>query len=303
MKLLIIGGSGLIGSHILRAAKTAGHVVTGTYRTFPLPDLVPLDCADEGAAAALLRNQKPDAVVHAAGWTWVDGCEDDPACAFEENARQPERLARLCQTRGIHFTCFSTSYVFNGTQGPYAEEATPNPINVYSRSKWEGEQRVQDACGGGVLIPRVIYVYGAEAQRKNFAYQVWRALTEGKTMRLPSDQCGNPTYAADIARWLIALLEKRAAGIWNLAGPQPDCTRDQWAERLVSAFEAAGVKRNKAFAIEAVSTAALKQKALRPLRAGMLTQKLASLGLPPTDFTESIRQMLQNDSEWYPLTR
>jgi dTDP-4-dehydrorhamnose reductase len=303
MKLLIIGASGLIGSHLLRAATASGHDAVGTYRNFPRPGLARWDGADEPALAALLRAPQPDAVVHAAGWTWVDGCEDDPARAFEENARQPERLARHCHERGIRVAYVSTSYIFDGAQGPYDEAATPNPLGIYARSKWEGEQRVQAACGGAALLPRVICVYGVEAQRKNFAYQVGRAFAAGGTLRIPSDQRGNPTYAADVARWLIALLERGERGVWNLAGPFPDCTRPQWTEMLVQAFEACGLARHRTFAVEAVPTAVLKQKAPRPLHAGMTAHKLATLNLPPTAFDESVRQMIEQDPEGFAARR
>jgi dTDP-4-dehydrorhamnose reductase len=299
MKIFVIGGSGLVGSHVLRAAALAGHPTVGTYRKFPLPGLVAFDCAVEQTATTLIDKNKPDAVIYAAGWTWVDGCEDDPDRAFEENARQPQCLARLCHTRGIRFVYFSTSYVFDGTRGPYTEEDTPNPINVYSRSKWEGEQRVQDATEGMALIPRVVTVYGAEAQHKNFAWQVWRALEEGWTIRVPSDQISNPTYAADIARWLVALLEQASRGIWNLASPFLDWTRPRWAKALVSAFETAGIRRHPAFSIEEVPTIALGQKALRPLNAGMTTSKLAKLNLPATEFVKSVEEMVRQDREWY----
>jgi len=300
MKILVIGGSGLVGSHVLRATGLAGHATVGTYRKFPLPGLLAFDGAAEQTAIALLDENKPDAVVHAAGWTWVDGCEDDPARAFEENARQPERLARLCHARGIRFVYFSTSYVFDGSRGPYTEEDAPNPINVYSRSKWEGERRVQAAAEGTALIPRVVTVYGADAQHKNFAWQVWRALELGRTMRVPSDQISNPTYAADIARWLVALLEKGSRGIWNLASPLLDWIRPRWAKALVSAFETAGIRRHPAFSIEEVPTIALGQRALRPLNAGMVTAKLARLNLPATEFVKSVEEMVRQDREWYP---
>jgi dTDP-4-dehydrorhamnose reductase len=218
---------------------------------------------------------------------------------MEENARQPEHLARECRRRGIHFTYVSTSYVFDGREGPYAEDASPNPVNVYSRSKWEGEQRVQTACDGEALIPRVICVYGAEARRKNFAYQVRRALTEGQRLRLPADQLGNPTDAGDIARWMVALIERRASGVWHLGGPGPDCARPEWAAMLVGAFEQHGLPRHAGFAVDTVPTAVLQQRALRPLRAGMLTRKLDSLDLPPTAFAESIAEMLRRDREWF----
>lgn len=293
MKILVIGGSGLMGSHILRAARAAGHEAVGTYRKFPLPGLVPLDCADTQAAEALIKREKPEAVVHVAGWTWVDGCEDDPARALAENAEQPESLARICRSVGAHFTYFSTSYVFDGASGPYAEDAAPNPINVYAKSKLEGEQRVREASGNGALIPRVICVYGAEAQRKNFAYQVRQAMEEGKVMMLPADQCGNPTYAWDVARWLLFLLGRKEKGVWHLAGPWPDCTRPEWAEKLTAAFTALGVNRHPDFGWKAVPTAELKQRALRPLKAGIVSSKAARAGLDltPTDFTQSVREL------------
>lgn len=290
MKILIIGGSGLIGSHLLKAARAAGHVAVGTYRKSPQPGLLPLDAGDLASAGQLLEKEKPDAMIHAAGWTWVDGCEEDPARAFAENAGQPSDLARLCHQRGVHFTYFSTSYIFNGQAGPYAEEATPDPINVYSKSKWAGEQQVREASNGTALLPRVICVYAAEAQKKNFAYQVLKAMRAGKTMTLPSDQCGNPSYAGDIARWTVALVEKRASGPWHLGGPWPDCTRIEWAEKLVAAFKTQGIHPQPGFSIQPVTTAELKQKALRPLKAGMISTKGGNPG--PTDFNQSIRELL-----------
>jgi dTDP-4-dehydrorhamnose reductase len=290
VKLLVIGGSGLIGSHVLRAARKAGHTAIGTYRVNAQPDLVCLDCADNSGVATLLENHKPEAVVHAAGWTWVDGCEDDPQRAFAENAEQPAAIAAQCRRAGCRFVCFSSSYVFDGNAGPYREDAKPNPINVYGRSKLQAEQQIA-AVQPDALIVRVVWVYGAEAQGKNFAYQVRRAMEQGKVLRVPSDQRGNPTYAGDIARWLVTLLERRATGIWHLAGPEPECARGEWARRLVEAFARAGVRRDPQFAIQEVSTAELKQRAPRPLHGGLLTTKAAALGFQATEFDKTIAEI------------
>jgi dTDP-4-dehydrorhamnose reductase len=287
VKLLVIGASGLIGSHVLRAAREANHDVVGTFRGYAQPGLVHLDCGDGAAAALLLETEKPDAVVHAAGWTWVDGCEDDPRRAFAENAEQPTAIAAQCKRIGCRFVYFSSSYVFDGRAGPYAEDATPHPINVYGESKLRAEQQIMTAHPKA-LITRVICVYGAEAQGKNFAYQVRRAMEQGQALRLPADQRGNPTYAGDIARWLIALLERGASGVWHLAGPWPDCTRLDWARRLV-----AGVRRRHEFAIEEVPTTELRQRAKRPLHGGLLTSKADAQGLRATDFDKTIAEMVR----------
>ena len=251
-----------------------------------------LNCGDESAVRSLLATEKPNTVVHAAGWTWVDGCEDNPQRAFAENAEQPAAIAAQCRQAGCRFVYFSSSYVFDGQAGPYAEDAKPNPINVYGESKLRGEQQIL-AAHPEALVLRVICVYGAEAQGKNFAYQVRRAMEQGTVLRLPSDQRGNPTYAGDIARWLIALLEHGASGVRHLAGPDPECTRPDWARHLVSAFETAGVRRDGKFAIEEVPTAELRQRAARPLHGGLLTPKADALGLRATDFEETIAEMVR----------
>jgi dTDP-4-dehydrorhamnose reductase len=293
VKLLVIGGSGLIGSHVLTAARQAKHDAVGTFRGHAQPGLVQLDCADSASATALLETEKPDAVIHAAGWTWVDGCEDDRRRAFAENADQPAAIAAQCQRIGCRFAYFSSSYVFDGSAGPYPEGATPNPINVYGESKLRAEQKII-AAHAEALIARVICVYGAEAQGKNFAYQVRRAMEQGQALRLPSDQRGNPTCAGDIAQWLIELLERRASGgVWHLAGPWPDCSRPEWARRLVGAFEAAGVRRHPQFAIEEVPTAELRQRAKRPLHGGLLTPRVDALGLRATDFDKAIAEIVR----------
>jgi dTDP-4-dehydrorhamnose reductase len=294
MKVLVIGASGLVGSSVLASAVQRGHSVTGTSRTNLLPGLSTLDCGDISAVEQLIRSTRPDAVVYSAGWTWVDGCEDDPARAHEENAHQPERVARLCHQHQIRFVYFSSSYVFDGNDGPYNESALPNPINVYACAKLDGERLIAEATSGDALIARLICVYGPEARPRNFAFQVLQAMREGKPMVLPSDQCGNPTYAGDVARWVLDLMERGQSGIWHLGGPWPTCTRPEWAEMLVSAFRGLGIEAQPGFSIAAVPTSELKQRALRPLRAGMISNRASPEALAPTPFPETIRMMLEN---------
>ena len=295
MRLLVIGGSGLVGSHVLAAGRAAGHRAVGTFRQQAQPGLEFFDGADWGQFERLLETHQPEVVVHAAGWTWVDGCEADPERAMRENAEQPVALARLCTQRRVRFSYFSTSYVFDGTRGPYAEDDEPNPVNVYARSKLAGERGVLAATGGTALVPRVICVYGAEAQRKNFAWQVLKAMQEGRVLTLPSDQRGNPSWAGDLGRWLVGLLERKETGCWHLAGPRPDCTRPEWAEGLVEALRVCGLSPQAGFGLKGVTTAELKQMAPRPLHAGMWTRKLGDAD-PATDFNQSIERMLEGEA-------
>lgn len=269
MRILVVGASGLVGSHVYFEAKQRGWEVLGTYRSHPVESLTRLDLGDLGATRRLLEDFRPDCVIHAAGWTWVDGCEKDQDRAYRENCEQPEMLARLCREQGCRFVYFSTTYVFDGKHGPYDEKATPNPINVYAKSKWMAEQRVQTVMEGQALIPRVICVWGREAQGKNFVYQVIKALREDRPLTLPSDQVGNPTWAGDIAWWLLELIDEGERGIWNLAGDLENCTRVEWFCAIRDAARSVGlVPQGTAAGYIERSTEQLAQSALRPLHAG-----------------------------------
>lgn len=278
MRILVIGGSGLVGSHVVAEARTRGHIAVGTYRRQSQLGLVELDLARPLHAEKIVIDFKPDWVVHAAGWTWVDGCEQDPNRALQENAAQPSKIAELCQRIGAHLAYFSSTYVFDGLHGPYKEGDVPNPINVYGHSKLEGENACMAACPSALVL-RAICVWGAEKQRKNFAYQVETAVLENKSLRIPSDQEGNPTWAGDIAAWTIDLIELGESGVWHLAGPEPRCTRTSWLRSILRGLAARDDTWARLVAdwnpVE-VPTAILGQPSLRPLRAGVLTDKIQS---------------------------
>jgi dTDP-4-dehydrorhamnose reductase len=271
VRILVIGGSGLVGSHVLGEARSRGHDVAGTYRNHPVEGLSRLDLDDEVATRRLIDGFRPDWVVHAAGWTWVDGCESDPVRAMRENAEQPGRLARICAERGIRIAYFSTSYVFDGVKGGYTENDVPAPINAYARSKLAGEQAVRAGAGELALVPRVICVWGRESQKKNFAYQVIKAVTDGRPMQIPSDQCGNPTWAGDIAAWLVDLMEAGETGSWHLAGDHGEWTREHWLRAILDGLNSdpAFAPKINAWRYTALPTATLLQPAQRPVLAGM----------------------------------
>src|SRR5262245_59882911 len=100
MRAVVIGASGQIGGWLLRELAGRGHDSVGTYATVPFPGLAPLDAANLIEAAEWLRGQRPDVVFYPAGFTWVDGCERDPARARSANLEQPLNLARVAADQG-----------------------------------------------------------------------------------------------------------------------------------------------------------------------------------------------------------
>lgn len=269
MRVAVIGGSGLVGGHVRAALCRRGYAATGTTRAADASaGLASLDLGDLARFERLMGEIEPDVVVHAAGYTWADGCEADPGRSRRENLEQPAAVAAWCARQGVRLAFFSSAYVFDGRKGDYMEACPVNPINVYGRHKAAAEEAVLAATGGEALILRLICVWGREAAGKNFAYQVRQAAREGRTMRLPVDQEGNPTWAGDIAEWTVDLLEARERGLWHLAGPSPRMSRPDWAREIVRGLGGPGPE------IVAVPTVELGQPAPRPLRAGLRTTKI-----------------------------
>jgi len=280
MHLLIIGGSGLVGWNLMNTARASGHQVTATYHRHAEPGLLPFEQLDWTGEVLTPAGIPYDAIVNCSAWSWVDGCENDPRRAFRDNCDLPAQLARAAHRTETPFVHFSSSYIFDGTLGPYSETDPPNPINVYGRSKLAGEEAVLEATQGAALVIRTMGVYGEEPQQKNFVYQVMRNLRDGKSMNVPSDQLGNATHAADIATGTLALLANQHTGIWNLAGPEPNLARLEFARRIAEAY------RLDASLLHPVTTESLGQTAPRPLHGGLDIGKAAeTIGFQPSRWT------------------
>lgn len=270
LRAVVVGGSGQIGGWILRALADRGHEAVGTYATAAYPGLHHLDAADLAGSAAWIRDQGPDVVFYPAGFTWVDGCERDPARARAANVEQPMNLARASAEMGARFVYFSTDYVFGAHGGPYVEDAPPRPLSAYGQSKHEAEIALARALGDAQLTVRTSWVYGPERQGKNFSYQLARALAAGKPLECPSDQVSTPSYGPDVARAVVGLVEAGHSGLIHVAGPET-IDRVRFARALAEGF---GLDPAP---ILGKTTAELGQGAPRPLDGGLLTPRLDAL--------------------------
>ncbi len=266
MRAVVIGGSGQIGSHLLSVLAERGHEATGTYATVAFPDLVKLDGSDPQESAAWLHRQGPDVVIYTAGFTWVDGCQRDPARAHAANVQQPLDLARVGADAGARFIYFSTDYVFDGRNGPYAESDPTNPLSVYGQAKLEAERVLAETLGENLLVVRTSWVFGPERQGKNFAYQLAGALRAGQTLVCPSDQESSPSYGPDVARAVVRLAETGLSGLIHVAGPEI-MARLEFARAL-----ATGLGLDPGLVVGR-PTQELRQEVPRPLKGGLLTPR------------------------------
>jgi dTDP-4-dehydrorhamnose reductase len=276
MKALVIGASGLVGGALLRALATVQYEAVGTYRGRPAPGLLPLDVVDAQAARRIVADVRPDVVFLTAALTAVDYCEDHEDEARAINVDGARGVAEAARDVGARLVYYSTEYVFDGapTDGPYGEDDPVTARGAYARSKADGEQAVRDATPDHLIL-RTTVVFGWDPASKNFAMQVCERLAAGERMRVPCDQVGNPTLADFLAETSVDLVARGLAGqTINVVG-RDRVPRTEFGVRLARRL---GLDERL---IEPVATPDLRQRAPRPLNAGLTTDRLERiLGRP-----------------------
>lgn len=276
VRSLVIGASGLVGSHVARALEKLGPVQRTAF-TRATSEAPALDIRDEATTTVLVRRASPDVVVCAAAEAFVERCELEPETTGAINVDGTANLARAAAAAGALFVFFSSDYVFDGTRAPYEEDDPPDPVNEYGHQKVRAESIVRSLEAH--LVCRVSGVFGVEPARKNFVYKVVDRLSGGQTVRVANDQILCPTAAADLAVGVVALVQRGARGVVHAAGPDA-LTRVDFARRIARAFELDERR------IEGVPTSTLGLVARRPPNTALRTDRLCALigsHLPPTD--------------------
>ena len=196
MRILLTGRNGQVGWELERKLAPLGEVIA--------TDRATLDLADPDAIRRVVRETKPDVIVNAAAYTAVDKAESEPELAMRINGFAPGVLAEEAKRLGALLLHYSTDYVFDGEKTtPYVEDDPPNPLNVYGRTKLEGERAIQ-ASECRHLILRTSWVYGARG--KNFLLTILRLAGERQELRVIDDQVGAPTTSGMIAAATAVLL-------------------------------------------------------------------------------------------------
>jgi dTDP-4-dehydrorhamnose reductase len=276
--VLVTGAGGQLGRYLRQVLTTAGHEVVGLGREGGAGVDLAADIRDPAAVVKAIESATPDAIIHAAAYTDVDGCERDPDLAHAVNGRGSEHVAAAAAERGIWLIGVSTDFVFPGDGGaPYGEDATPNPVSVYGASKLAGERAVL-AASPAFAVARTAWVFGG--QGKHFPRTVLAMLAKHGRMEVVDDETGSPTFAGDLAEALLALLPHRPSGVYHLTN-EGETSRFELARRVASA---AGADPEL---VTPTSTETFLAKyplpARRPARSTLANTRAAALGvrLPP----------------------
>ncbi|MBI4600034.1 dTDP-4-dehydrorhamnose reductase [Candidatus Uhrbacteria bacterium] len=217
MKLLVIGSNGQLGSELKRICLDPGLRRDDKGRSrddiFVFVDREELDITDADAVQKFFNEHNPDYCINAAAYTNVEKAEDEQSLAHAVNALGAENIARACAKNNTILLHISTDFVFDGKKSaPYTEDDEPHPLGAYARSKYEGELAVQEACPKSFIV-RTSWLYSSYGS--NFVKTILRLCKERDSLPVVADQYGSPTYARDLARALLQMIEKMGSGTWK----------------------------------------------------------------------------------------
>ena len=236
LKLLITGASGLVGYKTAQLALEKSHEVYSAYNEHQIKIGTPikLDITSQRAVSETISREKPEAIIHTAAYTNVDGCDINRDLAWKVNAEATKYIAKSSAEINAHLTYVSTDYIFDGEKGLYSEEDSPNPINHYGYTKLKGEEMVRKHSREW-CIARTSVVYGWGKTKLNFATWIITNLRQGKEVKIITDQYVSPTLNINLAEMLLEIVERKITDIIHTAGATR-ISRFKFSTRLAEVF-------------------------------------------------------------------
>jgi dTDP-4-dehydrorhamnose reductase len=278
MKVFVTGVKGQLGYDCVNELIKRGHEAIGV-------DVEEMDITDEAAVQSVIASHQPDAVIHCAAWTAVDAAEDaeNQEKVYRVNALGTKYIAQACKKLNCKMLYLSTDYVFHG-QGEEPWEADCKdfqPLNVYGKTKLEGEQFVSSIVDKHFII-RIAWVFGKNGH--NFIKTMLNVGKKYPELKVVNDQIGTPTYTYDLARLLVDMIETDKYGTYHATNEGGyiswyDFTKEifkQAAEMGHSEYEESNVR------VLPVTTEEYGlSKAKRPFNSRLNKQKLIDSGFTP----------------------
>ena len=288
--ILVTGASGLFGSSLVALAQGQGREVVGLYHRHPVQmdgvKLLTSDLTDQAGTRRIFQELRPSTVVHCAAATDVDWCEEHPDEAREINVTVPATIAAITSRSGARLLYISTDSVFDGGRGNYAENDVPAPVNVYAKTKLQGEGEVLRQSPTASIAR--VNLYGWNVQNKySLAEWVLKQLTLGSPVPGFDDVVFSPMLANDLAEVVLALSDQNLTGLYHVAGSEP-VTKYEFARRVASVF---GFDPEQ---VIPTPMADARLKAQRPRDTSLNTGKIcAALGRPMPDVSQGLRRFAQ----------
>ena len=286
--ILITGAYGQLGYALINELPKSFNIVA-TDMTIPAQQEVKstkMDVTDSGSIKEILNHVNPDIIINLAAITDVDKCQELPDLAHQVNVIGVENL--LMHFRG-KFIQLSTDYIFNGENGPYTEDDSPNPINIYGQTKLEAEEITKNCENPWVICRTNVLFDFYKNTPASFINWVVKSLKQNKTIEVVNDQWNNPIWTFGMANIISLIITDNLTGVFNCGGDQY-LTRFDFAKFIAKEFELDDTL------ILPTSTIDLNQIAPRPLMGGLKIEKITKiLGTAYVSLATSLKMIRQKE--------
>lgn len=309
MKVFVTGAAGQLGHDVLN--ELAGReyegigsdikevfsgICDGTYAE-RMP-YMQMDITDADSVRNVLGATRPDVVIHCAAWTAVDSAEDEDKqeTVYRVNAAGTRYIAEFCAETGCKMVYLSTDYVFDGTgSAPWQPDCKEySPLNIYGRSKLEGELAVSELLEKYFIV-RIAWVFGKSG--KNFIRTMLNIGKSHDRLTVVNDQIGTPTYTYDLARLLVDMIETEKYGYYHVTNEGGYIS---WYEFAVEIFRQAAALGYPEYDTEHLTVVPVTtaeygiSKAARPFNSRLDKSKLAAKGFTPLpDWRDALARYLK----------
>ena len=282
--ILITGASGQLGMSLKRIFNSKYEIISTTRNNNPTGSSMYLDVTNPMLFKEVMETTNPDLVINLAALTNVDLCEKNPELAYSINIGGMDNLVNAFKGPIIHV---STDYVFDGEDGPYKEEDTTNPLNVYGLSKLESEKLLLDHSENSLVIrSNVLYDYSSKSEA-SFLNWVVDSLTQEKEINIVEDQWNNPTWTGSLAVVIDRAIDTQLTGLVHW-GDGDLVSRFDFANKIADVFNL------KKSLIKPILTSELNQTAKRPLKSGLKSDYAQNiLNLEPPTIKECLETIVE----------
>jgi len=278
MKILITGANGQLGQDVVALAKE-----NKAYEVYSFTK-GELDVTDEQAVQSIVEEVKPAWILHCAAYTNVEAAEDEGKdLNWKINKEGSAIISRAAASVKAKLIYISTDYVFDGTKKEWYEtEDATNPLNEYGKAKLAGEQEIQRYLPAAHII-RTSWVFGEHGH--NFVYTMLKLAKKMDTLKVVNDQYGRPTYAKDLASFMLYIVEKDIqGGIYHFSNDET-ATWFDFAQEIL--------KREEVEVIP-VDSSAFPQKAKRPQYSVMSLEKAKAAGFSIPTWKNALERFMEN---------
>lgn len=291
-RIIIAGSNGMLGQRLIEFYNKLNDIElistsVEEKSVFDDVDYVQADISNRNEIKKVVYDFCPDFIINAAAYTNVDKSESERELAWKINVKGVEYLSETARVLDSHLIHISTDYIFDGKNGPYTENDTPNPLGYYARTKLASENTLKiSGCKNTILRTNVLYGT-AKFSRPDFVKWVVESLRANKEIRIVDDQINNPTFIDDLVQGINKIVELRKEGIYNIGGNE-FLNRYEFTILIADYFNL-----NKSL-IKRIKTEELNQPARRPLKSGLITIKAQSeLGYKPHSIIQTLDLMKQ----------